>query len=173
MRNDKVDIIQDNFTGERIIPSMICYTNKNECLYGSSARNNMDEFSESTMFESKRLLGYKFLNKHVQNDIKNWHIKIIEDKKTGKPQYVIKIENEEKKFYPEDVSSMILGYLKKYAEIYNSNKEIKKAVITVPARFTNLQRNATIEAAQKAGLEVVKLINESVFLIINNNDLLF
>ena len=120
-----------------------------------------------------KILGYKFSNKHVQNDIKNWHIKIIEDKKTGKPQYVVKIENEEKKFYPEDVSSMILGYIKKYSEIYNSNKKIKKAVITVPARFSNLQRNATIKAAEDAGLEVVKLINESVFLIINNNDLLF
>ncbi len=68
---------------------------------------------------------------------------------------------------------MILGYIKKYSEIYNSNKEIKKAIITVPARFTNVQRNATIKSAEDAGLEVAKLINEPVFLIINNNDLLF
>ena len=55
---------------------------------------------------------------------------------------------------------MILEYLKKQAEIYNANKEIKRAVITVPAHFNNLQREATIEAANKVGLEVIKLINE-------------
>jgi len=55
---------------------------------------------------------------------------------------------------------MILGYIKKYAEIYNTNQEIKKEVITVPARFTNLQRNATIKAGKKAGFEDIKLINE-------------
>ena len=56
---------------------------------------------------------------------------------------------------------MILKYLKEQAEIYNANKEIKKAVITVPAHFNNLQRQATIDAANKAGLEVIQLINET------------
>ena len=46
------------------------------------------------MFDSKRLIGHKFSNKYVQEDIKNWPVKVIEDKKTGKPQYVIKIGNE-------------------------------------------------------------------------------
>jgi molecular chaperone DnaK (HSP70) len=112
------------------------------------------------MYDSKRLIDHKFSNENVQNDISYWPIKIIEDKKTGKPQYVIKVNNEERKYFPEEVSSMILEYLKKQAEIYNGNKEIKKAVITVPAHFNNLQRKATIEAANKAGLEVIKLINE-------------
>ena len=55
------------------------------------------------MFDSKRLLGYKFKEKNVQEDIKNWHIKVIEDKKKGNPKYVIEIGNEEKKYIIEDV----------------------------------------------------------------------
>ena len=159
MRNKKVEIITDNTNGERIIPSMVCFKSKNECLIGIAARNNMIEFYKSTMFESKRLLGYKFNDKHVQNDIKNWPIKIIEDEKTKKPLYICEIENEEKKYFPEDVSSMILKYLKKFSEIYE-NKKIKNAVITVPARFNNLQRIATLNAAEKSGLNVIKIINE-------------
>ena len=77
----------------------------------------MLEYPESTMFDSKRLIGHKFSNKYVQEDIKNWPVKVIEDKKTGKPKYVIKVENEEKEYFPENVASMILTYLKKNAEI--------------------------------------------------------
>ena len=74
---------------------------------------------------------------------------------------MIKIGKEEKKkFNQEKVSSMILKYLKEMAKTHNGNKEIKKAVITVPARFTKLQRDATIKAAEDAGLEIYKLINE-------------
>ena len=51
------------------------------------------------MFVSKRLLGYKFKDEHVQNDIQGWPIKVIEDKKTGKPQYFIKIVNKEKNIF--------------------------------------------------------------------------
>ena len=102
MRNGKVEIIDEKATGEKIIPSMVCYKvdkdsyDSYEELIGGSAKNNMIEFAETTMFESKRLLGYKYVNKLVQEDIKNWPIKVIEDKKTGKPQYVITFDNEEK-----------------------------------------------------------------------------
>ena len=80
-------------------------------------------------------------------------------KKTGKPKYLIKIGNKEKKYFPEDVSSMILKYIKNYSESFE-NKEIKKVVIGVPAHFNNLQREATIKAAEEAGFEDIKLINE-------------
>ena len=162
MRNGKVEIIEEKATGEKIIPSMVCYKvdkdsyDSYEELIGGSARNNMIQYAETTMFESKRLLGYKYVNKLVQEDIKNWPVKIIEDKKTGKPQYVIKIGNEEKKFYPENVSSMILKYLKQMAKTHNGNKEIKQAVITVPAKFNKLQRDTTIEESKEAGLEIYK-----------------
>ena len=120
----------------------------------------MVEYYKTTMFESKRLLGLKYSNKKVKEDIKNWPNKIIEDPVTKKPQYVIEINGKEEKFFPEDVSSMILKYLKEFAQVYESGKTIKYAVITVPAHFNNLQRAATIEAAEKTGLKIVKIINE-------------
>ena len=119
MRNGKVEVIAETQSGIRSQPSIVCFKNNNECLIGISAKDNMLEYPESTMFDSKRLIGHKFSNKYVQEDIKNWPVKVIEDKKTGKPQYVIKIGNEEKKYFPENVSSMILGYIKDYAQIYN------------------------------------------------------
>ena len=158
IRKGQIETVADKADGSRIIPSMVCYK-ESKWLYGNSAKINMVEFSKTTMFESKRLLGLKFKNKKVQNDIKNWPNKIIEDPITKKPQYVIEIDNEEKKYFAEDVSSMILKYLKENAETY-TNSKINKAVITVPAHFNNFQREATIKAAELAGLEVIRIINE-------------
>ncbi len=70
IRKDQVEIIQDSNTGKRTIPSMVCYKNKNECLVGWPAIQNMLQYPKATMFDSKRLLGHKFSNKHVQEDIK-------------------------------------------------------------------------------------------------------
>ena len=70
------------------------------------------------------------------------------------------MNNKDKEYFPEEVSSKILEYLKKIAMEYENNQNIKKAVITVPAHFNDLQRQATIEAAKKAELEVIQLINE-------------
>ena len=158
IRKSQIEIVADKGETLRIIPSMVCYKEKN-WLYGNSAKNNMIEYSESTMFESKRLIGLKYHNKQVQNDIKDWQVKIIEDPKTKKPQYVIKVENKENKYFAEDVSSMILKYLKQNAETF-TNSKINKAVITVPAHFNNFQREATVKAAELAGIEVIKIINE-------------
>jgi len=159
MRNGKVEIIPDRRNVEKVIPSIVCFKSLNECLIGVLAKNNMTQYYKSTMFDSKRLLGLEYKNKEVQEDIKRWFVKVIEDPETKKPQYVIDVEGKERKYSPEDVSSMILNDLKLNAEKFE-NKNITKAVITVPAHFNNYQREATIEAAKLAGLEVYKLINE-------------
>ena len=158
-RNKKIEIIADTKSGNRIIGSIVCFKNNKERLIGESAKNYILQYPESTIYDSKRLIGLKFNNPSVQNDIKNWPIKIIEDKKTGKPKYVIKVENEEKEYFPENIASMILGYLKTFSETYE-NKKIKKVVIGVPANFNSLQRKATYEAAVEAGFEDINLINE-------------
>ena len=85
IKKSNIDIVADKADRSRIIPSMVCYKEK-EWLYGNSAKNNMIQYSESTMFESKRLIGLKYNNKQVQRDIKDWQVKIIEDPKTKKPQ---------------------------------------------------------------------------------------
>ena len=72
-------------------------------------------------------------------------MKIIEDAEIKKSKYVIKENNKDKEYFPEDVSSMILQQLKKIAMDYENNENIKKEVITFPAHFSDLQRKGTIE----------------------------
>ena len=156
-KNNKIEIIP-NECGSRIIPSIVCIK-ENEELIGESAKNIKIKDFSSLMKNSKRLIGRLYNEKNILNDIKYFNTKIIKDDKTGKPQYYFKIGNEEKKYYPEEVSSMILKYIKKYSGDY-LGKEVKKAVITVPAHFNNEQREATKKAAENAGLEVIRIINE-------------
>ena len=72
-------------------------------------------------------------------------MKIIEDAETKKSKDVIKVNNKDKEYFHEDVSSMILQQLKKIAMDYENNENIKKEVITFPAHFSDLQRKGTIE----------------------------
>ena len=88
----------------------------------------MRQFPESSMFESKRLIGHKYSNPNVQKYIKRLPIKIIEDTKTKKPKYVVKVKDKISEYFPEEATTMILEYLKKQAEIYNAYREIKRAV---------------------------------------------
>ena len=156
-KNDKFEIVP-NECGNRIIPSIVCIK-ENEELIGDSAKNIMYKDYKSLMKNSKRLIGRLYNEANIKNDIKYFNSEIIKDNKTDKPQYCFKIGNETKKYYPEEVASMILKYIKKYSEDY-IGKKVKKAVITVPAHFNNAQREATKEAAKKAELEVIRTINE-------------
>ena len=147
MKNNVI-ILNDQFSNDKIIPSMVCFKG-DKCFIGETARDLMIYHPQSSLYESKRLIGLKYTNSHVQKDIKLMKpLKIIEDPKTKKPKYVVKVNNKDKEYFPEEVSSMILEYLKEQAKIYNGNKEIKRAVITVPAHFNNLQRQAIIEASK-------------------------
>ena len=74
MKYGEIEIIPDESTGEKLIPSVVSFRN-DECLIGQRGKNNFNENPESTMFESKRLIGHNFKLKQVQNDIKNWLIK--------------------------------------------------------------------------------------------------
>ena len=98
-RDNNVEIIPDDRTGNKILPSIVCFKSETQCLIGISAKRNKSQYPESTMFDSKRLIGRQFINKNIQKDIKNWPVKVIEDKKTGKLKYVIKIGKEEKESY--------------------------------------------------------------------------
>ena len=103
LKNNQVNVIPD-LNGDRVIPSMICYKkDKDIFLYGSTARNNSLEYVTSTMFESKRFIGKRFKNRKVQKDISYLPIKIIEDKNTEKPKYIIEEKNGIKEYFPEEV----------------------------------------------------------------------
>ena len=160
-RNGTVDIVP-NVNGDKRIASMVCYKiDSDEFLYGTFARNNSLIYAESTMLESKRFLATKFKSRKVQNYIKYLPVKIIEDKETGKPKYVIKQKDGIKEYFPEEVSSMILEYIINYCQVYNSNTKLEKAIITVPAHFNIFQREATIQAGKLAGKEKLQFKQEN------------
>ena len=158
VRNNSVIIVPDSNIGEKTIPSVICYY-LNECLIGRTAANKLLQCQETSITNFKRLIGHLFDDENVQNDIKFLPPNIYKDDKTKKPIYRFKVGNEEKSFSPEEASSMILKYIKDYVNTFEG-KEVKKAVITVPAHFNNSQREATKKAAENAGLEVIRIINE-------------
>ena len=161
LRKGTVEIVPDK-NGKNIIPSMVCYKkNNDQFLYGNFAKNNYLEFPKSTMLESKRFLASKFKSPEVQKDIKYLTVTIKEDKNTGKPKYVIDHKDGKKEYFPEQVSSMILKYIIDYCKVFNSNRKLEKAIITVPAHFDIFQREATIQAGKLAGLKEVTLLNEA------------
>jgi L1 cell adhesion molecule like protein len=111
----------------------------------------------NTVFDAKRLIGRKFDDSTVQSDMKHWPFKVIND--SGKPRIEVEFKNETKSFSPEEISSMVLTKMKETAEAY-LGKNVSEAVITVPAYFTDAQRQATRDAGVIAGLNVLRIVNE-------------
>jgi len=154
--NDRVEIIA-NDQGNRTTPSYVAFT-ETERLVGDAAKNQVARNPTNTVFDAKRLIGRKFEDPIVQKDMKLWPFK-VESGSENKPLIVVKYKGETKKFYPEQISSMVLVKMKEVAEAF-LNKTIKDAVITVPAYFNDSQRQATKDAGAIAGLNVLRIINE-------------
>jgi len=127
-------------------------------LIGDAAKNQAARNPKNTVFDAKRLIGRKFSDKLVQEDVKLWPFKVIAGPE-DKPQIVVNYQNEEKKFQAEQISSMVLIKMKEIAEAY-LGKSCKNAVVTVPAYFNDQQRQATKDAGTIAGLNVQRIINE-------------
>ena len=143
-----------NSDGDRTTPSYVAFTDK-ETLCGQSAKNQVAMNTQNTIYDAKRLLGRKFSDPIVQSDLKHYSFKLVADK-DDKP--MVSLAND-KTYYPEQISAMVLGEMKKTAENYLGGT-VTKAVITVPAYFNDSQRAATKDAARICGLEVLRIINE-------------
>eukprot|EP01133_Synstelium_polycarpum_P016771 gene16771-19944_t len=154
-KNGRVEIIP-NDQGNRITPSYVAFT-ETERLIGEAAKNQATLNPENTIFDIKRLIGRKFTDEEVQRDIKLLPYKIIA--KGEKPHVVVKVKGEDKTFSPEEISAMILVRMKEIAEAH-LGRTVKNAVITCPAYFNDAQRQATKDAGQIAGLNVLRVINE-------------
>ena len=154
-RNNKIEIIPNSIS--RTLPSYVCFKEK-KTLIGFSAKEQRTKNYENTIYDIKRLIGRNFSDKIVQEDMKLWPFKIDAGDK-DKPKIIIKLKDEIKEYYPEQISSYILKELKKISEAY-LGKKVKNAVITVPAYFNNSQRQSTIDAGRIAGLNVIRTINE-------------
>ena len=157
-QNGKVDIIPNDM-GERTTPSYVAFTDT-ERLVGDAAKNQITRNPTNTVFDAKRLIGRKYEDREVQEDIKLWPFKVVKDAKSDRPQIVITYQKQEKKFFAEEISAMVLQKLKKTAEDFLGGKEVKDAIVTVPAYFNDSQRQATKDAGTISGLNVLRIINE-------------
>ena len=153
-QNGRVEIIP-NDQGNRITPSYVAWEG-DERMIGDAAKNQATINPSNTVFDVKRLIGRGFKDETVQADMKLWPFKVIN--RDSKP--FIEVDVGGKKAYaPEEVSAMLLSYLKNTAEAY-LGENVTEAVITVPAYFNDAQRQATKDAGTISGMTVKRIINE-------------
>nr|BAN65680.1 dnaK protein [Babesia bovis] len=143
-KDNNVEIIP-NDQGNRTTPSYVAFTDT-ERLIGDAAKNQEARNPENTVFDAKRLIGRRFDDKTVQDDMKHWPFKVTNGV-GGKPTIEVTFQGQKKSFHPEEISSMVLIKMKEIAELY-LGKTVKDAVITVPAYFNDSQRQATKDAGQ-------------------------
>ena len=143
-----------NPEGGRTTPSIVAISEKAERLVGQIAKRQAVTNPENTVFGVKRLIGRRYDSAEVQNDIKVLPYKIEKASNSA-----VQINLRGKPYTPAEISSFILANIKKTAEEYLGEK-ITDAVITVPAYFSDSQRQATKDAGKIAGLNVLRIINE-------------
>ena len=154
-RQGQVEVIA-NEQGNRTTPSYVAFT-PTGTIVGEAAKSQADRNTRNTIFNAKRMIGAKFSDATVQEDMKRYPFQVVEVE--GKPVFKVVNEEEDKNFTPEEISSLVLLKLKETAELYLGSS-VTDAVITVPANFTDSQKSATKKAANLAGLNVLRLFNE-------------
>jgi len=155
-RNGKVEIIA-NSQGNRTTPSYVAFTDK-ERMVGDGAKNQVSMNTSNTIFDGKRLIGKKFSDPEVQQDLKHFAFDVTSGD-DGKCLINVDYKGERQQFHPEQISAMLLEEMVSVASNY-LGEEVKDVVITVPAYFNDSQRQATKDAGMIAGLNVLRMINE-------------
>ena len=141
-----------NKEGNRLTPSVVAFNDKGETLVGDIARRQAVTNPKRTIYSIKRFMGRR------HNEVAGEE-KMVPYEVVGGPEDYVKVRAGDKEFTPPEVSAKVLRSLKESAEAYLGHK-VNKAVITVPAYFNDAQRQATKDAGQIAGLEVMRIINE-------------
>jgi molecular chaperone DnaK len=147
-------IVIANAEGARTTPSVVAITEKGERLVGQIAKRQAITNPENTIFSVKRLMGRKFRSQQVTDAAKRLPYKISEGDNGD-----AHVELRGKRYSPPEISAMILQKMRQTAEDYLGEK-VTEAVVTVPAYFDDSQRQATKDAGQIAGLNVLRIINE-------------
>lgn len=154
IKDNKVQIIP-NASNKRTTPSVVAFTTT-QVLVGDAAVDQAHTNPMNTVFESKRIIGRRFNEECVQNDIERWPVSVLahktiptvknttadtkeDEEQWSRPAFVLQYKNESQTYHPEQIAAMILSRLKKDAELY-LNATVKNAVITVPAYFNDSQR---------------------------------
>jgi molecular chaperone DnaK len=143
-----------NKEGNRTTPSIVAFTKTKERLVGQVAKRQAITNPDNTVFSAKRFIGRRF--EEVAQEIRLVPFKVERGKHD---EAIFEIPVESRTFTPPEISAMVLQKMKADAEAY-LGEPIKQAVITVPAYFNDSQRQATKDAGQIAGLEVLRIINE-------------
>ncbi|KAA5545223.1 molecular chaperone DnaK [Roseiconus nitratireducens] len=141
-----------NAEGNRLTPSVVAFTDKNETIVGEPARRQAVTNPKRTVYSVKRFMGRR------HNEVESEE-KMVPYGVAGGPNEYVKIVVGDAEHTPQEISAKVLRKLKESAESYLGHK-VNKAVITVPAYFNDAQRQATKDAGQIAGLEVARIINE-------------
>ena len=152
-----VEIIP-NKANDTTFPSIVTFTNDGILVCDQAVNQSVKE-AKNTIYGIKRIIGLNYHDLSVQNDIKMWPFDVVKSNENDNSMIKINRNGQEETFYPEEISAFVLKRLKSIAEEY-LERTIKYAVITVPAYFTNNQREATKKAGKLAGLEVLRIINE-------------
>jgi len=147
-------VVIANAEGARTTPSVVAITEKGERLVGQIAKRQAITNPENTIFSVKRLMGRKFRSQQVTDAAKRLPYKVTEGDNGD-----AHVELRGKRYSPPEISAMILQKMRQTAEDYLGEK-VTEAVITVPAYFDDSQRQATKDAGQIAGLNVLRIINE-------------
>ncbi|MGD9317566.1 MAG: molecular chaperone DnaK [Anaerolineae bacterium] len=142
--------------GGRLCPSVVAFSKNNERLVGQTARRQAVVNADNTIFSVKRLMGRRYDEAEVAKAREILPYEIIQGK-SGDAR--VRIPQTGKEYTPQEISAMILRKLKEDAEAY-LGEPVTQAVITVPAYFNDSQRQATKDAGQIAGLEVLRIVNE-------------
>lgn len=150
----KVPRIIENSEGARTTPSVVAFAQDGERLVGVAAKRQAVVNPENTLFATKRLIGRKFTDPEVQRDIKEVPYKIVQHSNGD-----AWVEARGQKYSPSQIGGFVLNKMKETAEAY-LGKPVKNAVVTVPAYFNDSQRQATKDAGQIAGLNVLRVVNE-------------
>ncbi len=147
-------VVIPNRGGYKTTPSMVAMTEAGKRLVGHLAKRQAITNAENTVYSAKRLIGRKWNSPQVKQVAASASYSIVEG-----PHNDVRIQLRDKAYSIPEVSAMVLAEMKLIAEEYLGH-EVRKAVVTVPAYFNDNQRQATKDAGQIAGLDVIRIINE-------------